>query len=70
MVREWRHLKMGKRAGRGHTPEGIAGTGPGELAVHCPACPQPDKNLPGGWDSVPEGDRYVRRCSIDLLCGD
>ena len=59
MVREWRHLKMAKRAGRAHDSKGIVGTGLGELAVNCPACPQPGRNLPSGWDTVPESDRYV-----------
>ena len=38
---EWRHLKMLKRAGRGHAADGIMGTWPGELGVVCPACPHP-----------------------------
>ncbi|KAJ8700507.1 hypothetical protein PTI98_003522 [Pleurotus ostreatus] len=46
MSREWRHLHQLKRAARGHDPEGADGTQPGELAVLCPACPQPGKNLP------------------------
>ncbi|KAG6809360.1 hypothetical protein H0H92_000568 [Tricholoma furcatifolium] len=53
MVREWRHLKMMKRAGRGHDPTGILGTKPGELAVACRACPHPGINLPLDWDKVP-----------------
>jgi hypothetical protein len=57
MVREWRHLKMLKRAGRGHDPAGIGATTQGECAVLCPACPQPVKNLPDGWKSTPE-DRH------------
>jgi hypothetical protein len=53
MTQEWRHLKMLKRAGRGHDPAGVAATKLGECAVLCPACPQPGKNLPVGWDKVP-----------------
>ncbi|RPD55075.1 hypothetical protein L227DRAFT_615722 [Lentinus tigrinus ALCF2SS1-6] len=52
MVREWRHLKMMKCAGRGNEPDGIAGTRPGACAVECPTCPQPGKNTPvkaQGW---------------------
>lgn len=41
MIRQWRNLKMVKRAGRGHCSEGVAGTKEGECAVLCPACPQP-----------------------------
>ncbi|KAJ6629630.1 hypothetical protein B0H10DRAFT_1939616 [Mycena sp. CBHHK59/15] len=33
MCREYRHLLMLKRAGRGHDPTGVEGTKPGELAV-------------------------------------
>lgn len=51
VMREWRFLKMLKRGGRGHDATGIAGTGPGELAVLCPACPHPDINLPDNWES-------------------
>jgi hypothetical protein len=53
MVREYRHLQMCKRAGRGHDPKGISATKPGELAIHCRACPHPDINLPEGWDQAP-----------------
>ena len=40
---------MLKRAGRGHDPGGVDSTGMGELAVECPACPHPQKNLPNNW---------------------
>jgi hypothetical protein len=53
IVREWRHLKMLKRAGRGHAPDGVKGTQEGECAILCPACPQPGKNLPDGWEVAP-----------------
>lgn len=48
MVREWRHIKLLKRAGRGHHPDGPRPEA-GECAVVCPACPQPGRNLPEGW---------------------
>jgi hypothetical protein len=38
MVREWRHIKMVKRAGRAFDPGGIAATAPGSLAIPCRAC--------------------------------
>lgn len=44
---------MLKRAGRGHDPSGVDGTGPGELAVVCRACPIPGINLPEGWENAP-----------------
>ena len=49
MVREWRHIKMAKRAGRGHHPTGIEGTPQGGLSIACRACPHPNINLPRGW---------------------
>lgn len=54
MIRQWRNLKMLKRAGRGHDPSGINGTEDGQCVVVCPACPQPDKNLPPTWYDAPE----------------
>ena len=53
MVREWRHIKMVKRAGRAFDPGGIAATAPGSLAIPCRACPLPNINLPRGWENVP-----------------
>lgn len=50
---QWRHLKLLKRAGRGHDPSGVEATQPGELAVPCPSCPRPGINLPVGWESAP-----------------
>ncbi|KAF7319717.1 CxC2 domain-containing protein [Mycena kentingensis (nom. inval.)] len=44
--RQYRHLMMLKRAGRGHDRFGVMGTAEGELALRCPACPRPGVNLP------------------------
>ncbi|KAG2028875.1 hypothetical protein BDR03DRAFT_988121 [Suillus americanus] len=52
MVHEWQHLTMLKRFGRGHDPSGVDGTLEGECVVLCPACPQPGKNLPNGWETA------------------
>lgn len=65
MTREYRHLQMCKRAGRGHdgigvpqTPDspelvyGIEATQRGELAIPCRACPHPGINLPDGWENA------------------
>lgn len=52
MIREWRHIKMAKRAGRGHDKTGIAGTCRAGFAIDCRACPQPGINLPAGWESA------------------
>ncbi|KAJ7811904.1 hypothetical protein B0H14DRAFT_3090558 [Mycena olivaceomarginata] len=61
MTRQWRHLQMLKRAGRGHAANGIPGTCPGECALLCPACPQPGKNLPadGSWRTAPRERRFL-----------
>ncbi|KAG6825395.1 hypothetical protein H0H92_003827 [Tricholoma furcatifolium] len=53
LIREWRHLKMAKRSGRGHDPFGIAETKQGGLAIDCCACPHPNINLPTGWEDAP-----------------
>ena len=57
VIRQWRHLKLLKRAGRGHDPAGIKETQPGQCAVECPACPHPDRNLPAGWTNAPKSQR-------------
>ncbi|KAJ3537092.1 hypothetical protein NMY22_g5739 [Coprinellus aureogranulatus] len=49
MVHMWRHVRLMKRSGRGHDPEGVKNTKPGECAVLCPACPQVGINLPDDW---------------------
>ena len=41
-----------KRAGRGQDPLGIESTAQGQLAVECPACPHPDRNLPDNWKNA------------------
>ena len=61
MTREWRHLKMMKRAGRGHDPDGVSGTPAGVCAVECPACLLPGKNLPPDYDKAPQS----KRCEVD-----
>lgn len=59
MVQQWRNIKLLKHAGRGHSSDGIDGTKPGECAIVCPACPQPDINLPEEWELEPEERQYV-----------
>ncbi|KDQ30010.1 hypothetical protein PLEOSDRAFT_1037626, partial [Pleurotus ostreatus PC15] len=58
MVREWRHIRLMKRMGRGHEESGVSGTREGECAVLCPACPQPNKNLPPHWKEVNDSQRF------------
>ncbi|KAF7967079.1 hypothetical protein HWV62_35917 [Athelia sp. TMB] len=59
MIRQWRNLKMMKRAARGHAPGGMAATKEGECAVICPACPHPGKNLPEDWRNAPVNARFI-----------
>ncbi|KAJ7667385.1 hypothetical protein B0H14DRAFT_3102517 [Mycena olivaceomarginata] len=49
-----------KRAGRGNDGKRkVAETHPGELAVTCPACPQPGINLPDDWESATGEQRFL-----------
>lgn len=60
-IRQWRNLKLLKRGGRANDPEGINATKPGQLAVLCPACPNPQWNIPE--DELEDGlpsDEYVQ----------
>ncbi|KAG1798028.1 hypothetical protein EV424DRAFT_1475028 [Suillus variegatus] len=53
MVHQWRNLKQLGCGGRAHDPAGVNATAEGELAVLCPACLQPGKNLPPDWEQEP-----------------
>lgn len=46
--RQWRNLKLRKWFGFGHTSEQ---PGRGQMALFCPACPQPGVNLPPDWEA-------------------
>ena len=59
MVMQWRHLRLLKWGGRGHDPNGVLATSPGELAVLCPSCPRPGVNLPEDWEQAPPELKYV-----------
>ncbi|KAJ6584551.1 hypothetical protein B0H19DRAFT_1206369 [Mycena capillaripes] len=59
MCREWAHLMLLKRGGRAHDPSGAVGTKSGELAVLCPACPDPEVNLPVDWEKVPREKQFL-----------
>ncbi|KAJ3751974.1 hypothetical protein EV360DRAFT_75765 [Lentinula raphanica] len=60
MMKEWRHLKMAKRSGRGNDAErSLAETRSGEMGIKCPACPRPDVNLPANWKEAPPKRRYL-----------
>ncbi|KAL0569488.1 hypothetical protein V5O48_012485 [Marasmius crinis-equi] len=59
MLVQWRHLKMLKRGGKGHEPNGIANTKEGDLAILCPSCPRPGVNLPEGWKQASNEKRFL-----------
>jgi len=48
-VRQWRHLKDLKRGAIGHTSTLVDDLADGTLAIECPACPHPGRNLPPEW---------------------
>ncbi|KAG1877467.1 hypothetical protein F4604DRAFT_1680133 [Suillus subluteus] len=59
----WRDLVNRKRFGFEHQTD--RSPGPGDLALYCPACPQPGINLPPSWkDSY---DEYVELFAITNL---
>lgn len=47
--RQYRNLKLWEVFGFGHTDEEPT---KGSLALFCPACPQPEINLPEGWEQT------------------
>ncbi|KAF7331418.1 CxC2 domain-containing protein [Mycena kentingensis (nom. inval.)] len=59
VARQYRHIMMLKRGGRGHDRQGVLGTALGELAIRCPVCPRPDVNLPEGWQDATPEDRFL-----------
>ncbi|KAJ7589417.1 hypothetical protein C8J56DRAFT_1049073 [Mycena floridula] len=65
---EFRHLRSCKRAGRAnYGGRGIQETKPGELAVECPACPNPSLNLPANWAKATGQKRllYIMFIAVD-----
>lgn len=58
-VRQWRHIKDLKRGGAGHPSASSKGLCDGDLAIECPACPHPGRNLPPGWEDAPDDKKRV-----------
>ncbi|TFK59258.1 hypothetical protein BDN72DRAFT_873066 [Pluteus cervinus] len=59
MLREWRHIRLMKRMGKGHDVGGISAAAEGSCAVLCPACPQPDINLPPDYNEGPLSKTWI-----------
>jgi len=49
MTRIWRWMKRLKWAGYPGSTKKVKDVGAGELAIFCPACPQPGINIPENW---------------------
>lgn len=48
---------MMKRGGAIRNAGGLSDVMPGDMAIECPACPHPDKNLPPDWNKAPKEKR-------------
>ena len=59
MSRLWRWMKRLKWNGFAHNGKDPMKVQPGELAIYCPACPQPGINLPANWQE--DVNRWVFR---------
>ncbi|RPD53249.1 hypothetical protein L226DRAFT_576495 [Lentinus tigrinus ALCF2SS1-7] len=66
MIRQWRHLKMLKRAGQGNVSNGALAVPSGSCAVECPACPHSDKNLPSDWKTAPPERSWLYRLYLAI----
>ncbi|KAF9006891.1 hypothetical protein BDZ89DRAFT_965772 [Hymenopellis radicata] len=64
--RQFAHLTMLKRSGRGSVKDGIETTNAGDLAVRCPACPREGVNLPEDWQSLPPETQFLYRLLLAL----
>jgi hypothetical protein len=62
MSRLWRWMKKLKWAGYGHNQQKPENAPPGSLAIFCPTCPQPGRNLPGDWKT--DRNRWVYRVVV------
>ncbi|KAK0227246.1 hypothetical protein EDD85DRAFT_776903, partial [Armillaria nabsnona] len=66
MIREYRHLLLLLRGGKGNEVNGVTNVGPGELAMECLACPRPQVNLPEDWHLVPVEKLYLYRKVVGI----
>ncbi|KAL0567206.1 hypothetical protein V5O48_014794 [Marasmius crinis-equi] len=67
VVRQWRFLKLLKRAGIGNVEEvDLDDLDPGSLAIRCPACPTPGVNMPDTLEGINPDERYLFRKFISV----
>ncbi|KAJ7251255.1 hypothetical protein C8J57DRAFT_1078120 [Mycena rebaudengoi] len=59
ITRQWRNIQEIVRHGCAHSEGGIPAIKAGACALLCPACPQPGKNCPPGWESLPPERRFL-----------
>ncbi|TFK74082.1 hypothetical protein BDN72DRAFT_914121 [Pluteus cervinus] len=59
ILREWRHVRLMARMGKGHDIGGISAATAGSCAVLCPACPHPNINLPPDYNEGPLSKTWV-----------
>jgi hypothetical protein len=61
MSRLWRWMKKLKWAGYSGSTKTVSDVGKGELAIYCPACPQPGINIPDNWrdDSARQANCFI-----------
>ncbi|KAI0340412.1 hypothetical protein BDW22DRAFT_1431008 [Trametopsis cervina] len=63
VIRQWRHLKTRRITGVTH--DGYRAGVKGQMALFCPACPQPNVNLPANWAMDPERWKYRVQLVMD-----
>ncbi|KAI0336925.1 hypothetical protein BDW22DRAFT_1340836, partial [Trametopsis cervina] len=63
VIRQWRHLKARRQSGVAHDGYDIEKRG--QMALFCPACPQPGINLAEDWRSDPERWKYRMQLVMD-----
>ncbi|KAF9035679.1 hypothetical protein BDZ89DRAFT_1130296 [Hymenopellis radicata] len=65
IIRQYRHLMMLMRGGKGSQKDGVSHLKQGELALQCPACPIPSVNLPRDWKERVDQFLYRKTVSLD-----
>ncbi|KAL1742737.1 hypothetical protein HDZ31DRAFT_83918 [Schizophyllum fasciatum] len=64
IIRQYRHIDLLRQGGRAHASGGVAATEQGQLALRCPACPQPGRNLPPDWEIAPRSKSFLYKLFV------